>query len=168
MSVQTTTQYRIVIDGDARTGKTTWVKKLKFGKFAERYIATIYINPYEINVKCDQGNFRLKFWDIGGTEKFRHCVGGYFIGADALISFSDSITEDASKIDLYLDAAGDTPVVKVLSKIDNLESDTVALAEKIDDLILISAKTGTNELAPIVECLSQITGEDITNLSIVI
>ena len=81
--------FKVILVGDGAVGKTSWIRKIKFGKDTKKYIPTIYVNVYDITFKTSKGNIAVKIWDTAGQEKYGGLRDCYYIKADAAIFFAD-------------------------------------------------------------------------------
>lgn len=77
--------YKIVLIGDANSGKTTFLKYVMTGNIEPKYIATIGVDVRTISNISDDKTF--VFWDTAGNPKHRGLADGYYIGADLALIF---------------------------------------------------------------------------------
>lgn len=87
--------YKIVVVGDSRVGKTSFISMLKYGNYDKKYIATIGVEIKQIKFK--NINMCFDFWDCAGNYNFGGLREGYYIGADAYILMFDLTNIDSYK-----------------------------------------------------------------------
>ena len=127
-----TSNYKVVIVGDAKSGKTTFVTRMLVGEYEKQYNATVgaQVRPYTIYTLASGSstavpmNFQL--WDCGGDEENAGLDEGYYVGAHAMIVFVDSAlsaSERAANMKKWVSAvqliAGKIPVFVAVSKWDS-------------------------------------------------
>ncbi len=80
---------KIILIGDAETGKTSFVYRWISGKFEDVYKVTVFHNfNYKI-MELNNTIYRVQIWDIGGQDRSR-CLAKYFVkGCHAVFIFSD-------------------------------------------------------------------------------
>ena len=83
------TKFKIVLLGDARCGKTTFVQLVSKGKFTEDYAATRGVEITPVSVKTSLGIFTLEMWDCAGNRTYRSPVE-CCKNSDAAIIFFDA------------------------------------------------------------------------------
>ena len=115
------TTYKLVIIGDADTGKTSLVNRYVDNRFSNRVQSTIGI---EFTHKELEDVTHLSIWDTAGQERFRSITTSLYRGADAIMFVYD-VTSDKSFTALehwwreYI-AYGERDCIKVLvgNKVD--------------------------------------------------
>jgi small GTP-binding protein len=85
-SIMLSRRYRVLIVGDADTGKTHFFKKYICSEDCAEYISTIGVDFKE--VPFGAGN-AVQFWDTAGRESFRSITTSYFRGTKAFLLFFD-------------------------------------------------------------------------------
>jgi small GTP-binding protein len=73
--------FKIVIFGDAGSGKTTLTKRFKSDMFISDSQMTIGVDFETKNIEVDGKNVKLMIWDFGGEERFRFILPKYINGA---------------------------------------------------------------------------------------
>ena len=83
---------KIVLLGGVRTGKSTYVMKIKGNKVDKNleYIPTIGAAYYSSHMHFEKKNFQLDFWDHSGQEKFYPLIRYVIKNADILFFFYNS------------------------------------------------------------------------------
>ena len=72
-------QFRVILIGDSKTGKSCLIRKLKYGKFAEDSSLTVGVDFFLKRVKVSDGKtIKLQIWDTAGQEKFRPITRSYY------------------------------------------------------------------------------------------
>lgn len=84
---------KVVLIGDSRVGKTTFIKKLAYGEFEKKHIPTlgVEVHPFSLNGK------KFNVWDCAGDPRFTGFKDGYYIQSDAAIIFADSTNAKSIK-----------------------------------------------------------------------
>jgi len=78
--------YKIVIVGNAGTGKTSILNRYVFGKFHAGQPSTIGV---EFTHKDMDDETKLVFWDTAGQERFQSLMSSYYRGAHAIMFVYD-------------------------------------------------------------------------------
>lgn len=78
--------YKVVIVGDAATGKTSMLTQYIFGKFTLSVPCTIGV---EFTHKDLDDETKLVFWDTAGQERFQSLMSSYYRGAQAIMFVYD-------------------------------------------------------------------------------
>ena len=128
---------KIVLIGDAKVGKTTFVELLKNGSFKNDYIPTlgVEVNPIRRGTKC------YNIWDCAGDERFGGLRDGYWVEAQGAIVMCDptnikSIQNVEKWTKEFKRKVGDNvPIVYVINKSDLLPKDF-----KNNKFVMISCK----------------------------
>ena len=151
------TQYKIVLVGDGRVGKTTWVKKLSEGYFDTKYVATLGVEVSPIKVNTNRGEMTFNIWNCAGQDKYGGFRDGYYkLSTGAIVMFDSTNQESMEHVDKWrndvnrvCNTDGHFPVVVVASKCDQevFPQGTIG----------ISTKYNFNLLTPLLELARQIT-----------
>ena len=150
--------YKVLISGDASSGKTSLLRRYVDDKFDDSSIMTVGVDFFLKQVNYDSGNnCLLQLWDLGGQKRFRHLMPSYIRGARGALLLIDltrmpeinSMLEWVNILRLY---DINLPIILVGTKND-LE-DLIAFNDKyalkikkmfnMIDYIRTSAKTGYN------------------------
>jgi len=73
--------FKIVIIGDAGSGKTTLTKRFKTNLFISDSQMTIGVDFITKDLEVDGKKVKLMIWDFGGEERFRFILPKYINGA---------------------------------------------------------------------------------------
>jgi GTP-binding nuclear protein Ran len=175
-------QYKIVLVGDGRVGKTKWVNKLLtspslpspplppfLSPYAsddynflnqDKYIPTLGVEVHPIHVKTNKGLMVFNIWDCAGQEKYGGLRDGYYIlGHGAIVMFDSTNQESRDHVEKWTH-----DVRRVCAKNNSLPM--VEVATKCDDKIAppncigISTKENYNLLAPLLELVRRIRDDD--------
>ena len=76
----------IAIEGMDGVGKTTYITKLRTGKFIQKYVATMGVEVHPLDL-TDVGKYNV--WDCAGQEKYGGLKEEYWIGATGAIVMFD-------------------------------------------------------------------------------
>jgi GTP-binding nuclear protein Ran len=88
------TEYKVVLLGDAKSGKTTWVNRLLSGSFTKEYVPTTGAVTSAYTTYVNDGihaprEVVFQLWDVSGDEE-RDVLGeAYYVGAAGAILFID-------------------------------------------------------------------------------
>lgn len=149
--------FKVIIFGDAGSGKTTLMKRYMTNKFISDTKMTIGVD-FEIKTIFFNGKtIKLQIWDFGGEERFRFLLPKYIRGAGGGIFMYD-ITNYSSLIhvDDWLSVVEEVgqefPIILVGGKADLEENRQISKQEGIEmaqtrnlnQLIECSSKTGVN------------------------
>jgi len=156
--------FKIVIFGDAGTGKTTLTHRFLTNVFVSDSKMTIGVDFQIKTLNVEKKKVKLQIWDFGGEERFRFLLPTYVRGANGGIFLYD-ITNEASllHIDDWLEVIKNQqakspnnfspfPILVVGSKLDLEDerevksSDALKIVKKrgLDGFLETSSKTGTN------------------------
>ena len=81
--------FKIVIFGDAKTGKTTLAHRFLTNMFEDDFQMTIGVDFLLKSVKVHGENVKLQIWDFAGEERFRYLLPSYIKGANGGIFMYD-------------------------------------------------------------------------------
>ena len=128
---------KVVIIGDACTGKSSLLLRAVDDMFSESYIATIGV---DFKIRSDENNhLKLQIWDTAGQERFRTITSSYYKGASVFVvvfdvtkrATFDNVSTWLEQIKTYSDPAKNHPILLVGNKAD-LPNREVSLAEAED------------------------------------
>lgn len=89
--------FKIVLCGQASSGKTSFVYKHLLDKFEQKYVATLGVEVHPLRFQTNYGPICFNIWDTAGQEKFGGLREGYYIQAHGAIIFTDP-TQDVGKL----------------------------------------------------------------------
>jgi small GTP-binding protein len=149
--------YKVIIFGDAGSGKTTLMKRYMTDMFISDTQMTIGVDFEIKTVVIDGRTVKLQIWDFGGEERFRFLLPKYIRGASGGIFMYD-ITNYSSLIHVndwlsVVEEEGEQfPILLVGGKLDLeknrqvSEEDAIKVAQSrnLNKLIECSSKTGQN------------------------
>lgn len=151
--------FKLIIVGDASTGKTSLTHRYLSGIFVESPRLTIGVDFFSRKVKLEDGKrVKLQIWDFGGEERYRFLLPTYSKGANgALILYDITAKKTLYHIPEYVkiirENAGDIPIILVGSKLDlqdphreipSEEGEVAAKKNALDYFIEVSSKTNVN------------------------
>ena len=141
---------KVLLIGEAGSGKTTFLKKIRHGRFDHRYIATLGAS---IEIYTRNG-VTLEFWDTAGQEKFGGLQDGYYIGGNVAILFIDAsrlklgLREFGNYYQKIVNTCGNIPFIVVINKWDVYHSSHAPYIARLEKfgmpIVKISCKTGEN------------------------
>lgn len=149
--------FKIVIFGDAGSGKTTLTKRLMTNLFISDTQMTIGVEFVIKTIYIDGKEIKLQIWDFGGEERFRFLLPKYIRGASGGILMYD-ITDYPSlfHVEDWLSVIHETgevfPIILVGGKSDleayrQISSEDglkTAKSNGLNEFIECSSKTGVN------------------------
>lgn len=150
--------FKVIIFGDAGSGKTTLTKRFMTNLFISDTQMTIGVDFEIKTISLDGKTIKLQIWDFGGEERFRFLLPKYIRGAGGGIFMYD-ITNYSSLIhvDDWLSVVKEVgekfPIILVGGKSDLEENRQVSLEEGLE----VARSSNLNEL---IECSSK-TGENV-------
>jgi GTP-binding nuclear protein Ran len=83
------TEVKVVLIGDGGVGKSAFVRRLRTGRFVQRYMATLGVEVCQLSFRTNHGTITFNCWDTAGQEKLGGLREGYYIKADAAMFFFD-------------------------------------------------------------------------------
>ncbi|MHA1240503.1 MAG: Rab family GTPase [Promethearchaeota archaeon] len=142
--------FKIIIFGDAGTGKTTLTQRFLTELFKSDQTMTIGVDFEVKSLTVDERKVKLQIWDFGGEERFRFLLPTYVRGARGGLFLYD-ITW-LSVIRKEIRAEDIFPIIVVGGKADLVESREVSSAEgikiaksrNVNGFIETSSKSGEN------------------------
>jgi len=149
--------FKVVIFGDAGSGKTTLIKKYMTGLFIPDTQMTIGVDFETKNLAINSTQIKLMVWDFAGEERFRFIFPKYIRGAMGGILLYD-ITNYASLSHVYdwlslmngtheqfpIILSGGKADLELSREVTYEEGLKVAKSLSLDDFIECSSKTGEN------------------------
>ena len=169
---------KIIILGDSKVGKTSFIIRFTKNKFDETYLATIGVDYKDRIINIENKLYKLMYYDTAGEEKYKSIPKNYIKNMQGIILMYD-ITNKLS-FDSIIDWISDVkeikgenfPMILVGNKIDLNESREVTeemgyeLAEKNQiEFFETSNKDGTNIQEAGLEIVYKILGETKVNNS---
>lgn len=87
--------FKLVIVGETRVGKTTFVKRHRVGDFENKHVATLGVEVHPLRFYTNKGEVCFNVWDCAGDPRFVGLSYGYYIQANCAMVFFD-VTNRAS------------------------------------------------------------------------
>ncbi|MFW9829997.1 MAG: Rab family GTPase [Promethearchaeota archaeon] len=153
--------FKIVIFGDAGSGKTALTKRFMTNLFISDTKMTIGVDFVVRTINIEGKEIKLQIWDFGGEERFRFLLPKYIRGASGGILMYD-ITSYPSifHIEDWLSVIKETgdifPIILVGGKSDLEEYRQISYKKGLE-----TAKS--NELNYFIECSSK-TGKNVESV----
>ncbi len=91
--------FKIILIGDANSGKTSLLNRYVTKCFNDKYICTIGVDFMTKAVQIDDQTMKLQIWDTAGMEKYKQITTSYYRGAQAAIVCFD-LTNKSSFLSL--------------------------------------------------------------------
>ena len=149
--------FKIVIFGDAGSGKTTLTQRYMSNKFISDTQMTIGVDLQVKVLKAANKRVKLQIWDFGGEERFRFFLPKYVKGAHGGLFMYD-ITNIESTLHIYTwisiirESAESFPIMLIGGKSDLEEYREVKKEEgeklmkeyEFEGFLECSSKTGEN------------------------
>ena len=169
---------KIIILGDSKVGKTSFIIRFTKNKFDETYLATIGVDYKDRIINIENKLYKLMFYDTAGEERYKSIPKNHIKNMQGIILMYD-ITNKLS-FDSIIDWISDVkeikgenfPMILVGNKIDLNESREVTeemgyeLAEKNQiEFFETSNKDGTNIQEAGLEIVYKILSETKVNNS---
>lgn len=158
-----TNTYKVIIVGDARVGKTTYIENLLNHTYNNQYVATLGVNVNLLKLS-NHPNVIFNCWDCAGSERFIGLGDGYYIEANGAIVMvdihNDSILSVSKWVTSIKRVCPDIPIVIVLNQCDKEDTRSIMYKDIYDELakssVSISNKDGFNMNEPFEQLLKQL------------
>ncbi|OMJ93913.1 hypothetical protein SteCoe_2962 [Stentor coeruleus] len=86
---------KVVLAGDAVTGKSSLLMRYSNDTFSESYFATIGIEFRIKEINIENKAVKLQLWDTSGQERFRAMISSYYKGAHCILILYDSSNRES-------------------------------------------------------------------------
>jgi small GTP-binding protein len=151
-----TSSFRVVIIGDAETGKTSIIQTFLRQVFDPNQKPTVGAVFHTITREINNETVIMQIWDTAGQERYRSIGPIYYRNASAAIAVFDvGVRDFAPSLDAWIAnvrrTVGDPLIIVVGNKSDLLTDDREVTARMKEfaeshkaDCLLTSAKTGSN------------------------
>ena len=147
--------YKIVLIGDACTGKTTYINRLLTGEYTTKYIPTLGVEVHPLVFHTNYGQIIFNIWDCAGYERFSGLGEGYYYQASAAIIFTTLNSSNVnSHVKNFHRVCEDAPYVSVHSK-----SDVTRPRSRIINYV-ISSQSNSNLELPFLDLARRLTGHE--------
>ena len=143
---------KIIIVGNSNTGKTSFVNKYIYNKFAQTYSPTVGTQfSYKI-VKINDKLYRVQFWDIAGQDYFQKATGIFCKNAKGIILCCEvnniQSREDTIKWKQSIQQNIDLekiPIILIENKCDLLGNDETKYNKDIGELNIFAENNDINK-----------------------
>ena len=109
-------QYKVLILGESRIGKTSILKRLNNEEFTEQTISTVGIDFINVFYDIESVCVKLQIWDTAGQERFRTITRNYYRNTKGIVLVFDlTDRETYQKLEYWLDSL--VEVSRVSSKL---------------------------------------------------
>jgi len=149
--------FKIIIFGDAGSGKTTLTKRFKTELFISNSQVTIGVDFETKTFEVDGKKVKLMIWDFGGEEKFRFILPKYINGAmGGILMYDITNYPSLAHIDNWLSVIngrkeqiplvllGGKADLDIIRQISFKKGKKIAKAKGFSDFIECSSRTGEN------------------------
>jgi small GTP-binding protein len=149
--------YKVLVIGDASTGKTSLTHRYLTGIFVESPRLTIGVDFFSKRIKRNDERIKLQIWDFGGEERYRFLLPTYSKGANGAFILYDitrqrTIQTIPEYVKIVREAAGDIPIILIGSKMDLNEyrevtydfGVNIAKSNSLNSFVEISSKENLN------------------------
>jgi small GTP-binding protein len=85
--------FKLVLIGDATTGKTALLERYFSETFLDKYLATIGVDFKLKKINIDGKSIKIQLWDTAGEERLRLPTGRFYRGANGFIITYDCTNE---------------------------------------------------------------------------
>ena len=97
-------QFKVILLGDGRVGKTSLRKQYMGMGFTQEYIKTIGVDMAYLPYQYEEFSCSVVIWDIAGQDEFRLARQMYYAGSNAALFVFDTTRElDLEKIRWWVD-----------------------------------------------------------------
>lgn len=137
--------YKLCVIGDGGVGKSTWRKMLMTNEFEKKYVATLGVEVYPIQVDELRGDC-FNLWDCAGQEKFGGLRVGYYVQSHGAIIMCDLTSKLTLKnVEIWArdfrSICPNEPIILVGNK-----SDIRLQAFSVDQLVKMGKNIGANSV----------------------
>ncbi|MFW9827446.1 MAG: Rab family GTPase [Candidatus Thorarchaeota archaeon] len=153
-----TSTFKIVIFGDAQTGKTTLTHRFLTNLFKKDITTTLGVDFHLKALKFDGEIVKLQIWDFAGEERFRFLFPSYIRGASGAIFMYDitnygslahaddwlEIIETELDYKLPIIFVGGKTDLNHLKEVSTKKAKNLAFTKGATGFIECSSKTGEN------------------------
>jgi len=162
---------KVVLVGDGRVGKTSFVHRHRIGEIDDQYKATMGVEVHPLKFHTNHGPIVFNVWDCAGQEKFGGMKEGYYIKAKCAIVMFDhqkllTLKNTTKWQDDVMAVVGDKPMVLVGNKNDLCQkTPSDSQQQGYLDYHTISAKTNYGYDMPFLTLAKHFLGEDTVFLT---
>jgi GTP-binding nuclear protein Ran len=165
-------EFKVVLVGDGGVGKSSLVRRFRFGDFEEKYVITLGVDTHPLTFDTTRGKITLNVWDLAGQEKFAGTRNKYIAGAQGCLAMFDLTSRITFKnlpvvIDEVKAVVGEIPIVCCGNKSD-LGEVKVPLAERKRlaaqyPYFEISVRNNVNYRRPFLQLMREMVGDSSLN-----
>jgi len=155
---------KVVIIGDWGVGKTSLRRRFLGKSLTENYLPTLGVDISSMNVKRNDEEVTLMFWDLAGQHRFRHIRSGFYKGARiALIVFDVSRHETLDNVKVWVQELIERwkkiPTILIGNKIDLRGTHACVMPEE-GERVAAEVSELLGRKVPYIET-SALTGENV-------
>lgn len=99
-------QFRLIVIGDSKVGKSSLLKQFTSGKYVDYCTPTVGVDFYPKIVNVDGNAIKLQLWDTAGQERFRAITRSYYRSAvGGLLVFDITDRDSFDHLSQWIDEA---------------------------------------------------------------
>lgn len=99
-------QFRLIVIGDSKVGKSSLLKQFTSGKYIDSCTTTVGVDFHSKIVTVDGSAIKLQLWDTAGQERYRAITRSYYRSAvGGLLIFDITDRDSFSHLTQWLDDA---------------------------------------------------------------
>jgi GTP-binding nuclear protein Ran len=140
MEPQLFNRYKVLLIGDSKVGKTSYVNYLLTNKITDNYKPTLGVDVHPYIFNTNYGLIIFDIWDCAGDYKYRGIGSGYYIRSHgAIIMYTDENNNCTHWEDEIKSVCNNIPIILYNNININIKDPILLLAKKItgiDDLYL--------------------------------
>ena len=168
---------KVLVLGDAATGKTSIIKQYVYSSFSDQHVATATVDFTLKLVQKNDNTYRVQLWDIAGQDHFQNISRVYYRNALACFIVCDNTRKETldnvakwkSQISekTSLPNGKPLPVILLVNKCDIEQNplpdeaiEGICKENNIDSWMKVSAKTGMNICNAVEKLLDSVIAYD--------
>ncbi len=120
MDTQSINRYKVLLVGDSKVGKSTYVNYLLTNNIKENYEPTLGVDVHPFVFNTNYGPIIFDIWDCAGDYKYRGIGSGYYICAHgAIVMYNDENNYNNEWEVKIKEVCNNIPIVLYESKLIN-------------------------------------------------
>jgi len=161
-------EFKILLVGDSKVGKSSFVKRHRNREFDHEYVATQGADVTSLTFNTNHGLITFNVWDCSGQQKFDQIRDGYYYNTDGVIIIFDLGNEISSNnVNKWLkqvkNITNNIPFIICGNKYDlcSQATDIDKFSNKFSyESFCISTKTGTGCKVPFLYLIKNLIKQD--------
>ena len=95
--------FKVLILGNAETGKSKIALRINNKKYDDSYLGTIGFELFSFNIKINNTVVKIQIWDICGAELYRSLISSFYINSSLiLLVYAINNKESFNDINIWL------------------------------------------------------------------